>query len=411
MLRKIIALMLLSVLAVAAVGCTANNGQDPIAANVPDGTNAPDGTEQPIELENPFMITDESGAELGRIDNSANFTAVDGGLLYSVLTLEEYAYTGTAEYRFFSLKDNSDVLLGKLEDQGYEAGFSRTELNGMICTLAVRGNPADSAPVPLLLLAFDIGSKTMKTYTVSEYGFPYASMTASGGKLLIMNHETSGDKAEKVYEFDPASEEIKEILSFDSSVDSLRAVCAAENGFYLLRLKLNNGGENEMFIDRYDEEYSKVSEQPITDVLLRAITEVPSILSRQDALGEMGLNVSRFAVIDGRYLVYENFGISRVVIDLETGETIFAKDDNYSVSVGSGGPVIYRLDFDAEDVPEPELIVIENGEAVRLPFAPDDAHRLIQRVTVSESGVWAVLTVDDFPMQNASGVIRVWPEM
>lgn len=404
MLRKIIALMLLSVLAIAAVGCTANNQQEPIATNVPDAA------EQPITLVNPFVITDESGAELGRIDNSANFTAVDGGLFYSVLTLEEYAYTGTAEYRFFSLKDNSDVLLGKLEDQGYEAGFARTELNGMICTLAVRGNPAGDAPVPLLLLAFDTANKTMKTYTVSEYGFPYASMTASNGKLLIMNHETSGDKAEKVYEFDPAAEEIREILTFDSSVDSLRAVCAADNGFYLLRLKINNGGENEMFIDRYDEEYSKVSEQPITDVLLRAITEVPAIIDRQDAVSEMGLNVSRFAMLGGRYLVYENFGISRVVIDLQTEKIILAKADNYSVSIGSGGPVIYRLDFDAENVPEPELIVIENGEPARLPFTPDEAHRLIQRVTVSESGVWAVLTVDGFPMQNASGMIRVWHE-
>ena len=407
MLKKIIALILLSVLAIMAVGCTANNQTDPIETNTPAQTNAPEEPGQPVVLENPFVITDESGAELGKIDNRANFTAVDGGLFYSVLTLEEYSFTGTAEYRFFSLKDDSDVLLGRLEDQGYETGFARTELSGVVYTLAVQGNPAGDAPVPLLLLAFDIANKTMKTYTVSEYGFPYASMTASDGKLLIMNHETSADKAEKVYEFDPGTEEIRELLTFDSSVDSLRGVCAAENGFYLLRLNLS-GGENEVFLDRYDKNGVKVSEQSVGDILIRAITEVPAILDRQDASGQLGINVSRFAVTDGRYLVYENFSVSRVVIDLQTGETLLAVDDNYSVSVGSGGPVIFRLGFDAQDVQEPELIVIENGEAVLLPFTPDGAHRLIQCVTVSESGLWAVLMTDDYPTQNASGMIRVW---
>ena len=407
MLRKLIALILLSVLAAAAVGCTGNSPQDPAETKAPEATNAPEETGQPAAPENPFVITDGSGAELGRIDNGANFTAVGGGLFYSVLTLEEYAFTGVAEYRFFSLKDGSDVLLGTLQDQGYEAGFARTELDGMIFTLAVQGNPAGGAPVPLLLLAFDTANKTMKTYTVSEYGFPYASMTASGGKLYIMNHETSADEAETIYEFDPGTEEIKALLTFDSSVDSLRGVCAAAGGFYLLRLRLS-GGENEMFVDLYDENGAKLAEQPVTDILLRAITEIPSILDRQDASGQLGVNVSRFAVTDGRYLVYENFSISRAVIDLTTGETLFAGDDNYSVSVGSGGPVIYRLDFDAQDVQEPELLVIENGEAVPVPFKADAAHRLIQRVTVSESGLWAVLMTDDFPAQNASGMIRVW---
>ena len=403
MLKMTVALILAVVLAIAAAGCAANKPEDPAA------TNAPEETERQEELVNPLVITDENGAELGRIDHSANFTAVDGGLFYSVLTLPEYSFTGTAEYRFFSFKDNSDVLLGKLEDQGYETGFARTELNGVLYTLAVRGNPAGADPVPLLLLAFDLTNKTMKTFTVSEYGFPYAAMAAVGGKLIIMNHETSGDKAEKLYEFDPAAEEMREILSFDSSVDSLRGVCAAEGGFYLLRLKLN-GGENEMFIDLYDEDHAKVSEQPVGDALVNAITEIPTILGREDAVSQMGLNVSRFELVGGRILVYENFSVSRVAVDIETGETVFANDDNYSVSTGSGGPIIYRLDFDAENVMEPELIAIENGGLRRIEFTPDEAHRLIQFVSASESGVRAVLMTDDFPLMNASGVIRCWSE-
>ena len=394
---KIIALILLTVFLITAAGCAANNGAS-------TETNAENGQKT---LDNPIIITDDSGAKLGEINNAANFTAVDGGIFYSVLTLKEYSYTGAAEYRFFSLSDKTDVYLGKLEDQGYEAGFSRTELNGVIYTLAVKGNPAGDSAVPLLLLAFDTVNKTMKTHTVSEYGFPYAAMTAAGGKLLIMNHETSKEKNDKIYEFDPGAESLKEILTFDSSSDSLRSVCAADNGFYLLRLKINKGGENEMFIDRYDEKYGKVSEQSVNETLVAAITNVRGITGRQDALNEIGMNVSRFYIADGRYMIYENFGLSRVAADLQTKETIAAKDDNYAVSTGSGAPVIYKIDFDADNVTEPEVFGVENGKLKQIPFTPDNGHKMIQTVTVSNNGTAAVLTSNAFPVQNGTGVIRV----
>ena len=410
--RKMIALILLAVFLVTAASCAKNSRTD-AETNTDTNTaetNAPGEIDRQKSLENPIVITDRSGARLGEIDNRAGVTAVDDGIFYSVFTLRQNAYTGTAEYRFFRLKDNTDVFLGELEDQGYEAGFARTQLNGIVYTLAVRGNPAGDAAVPLLLLAFDTANQTMKTYTVSEYGFPYAAMTAANGKLLIMNHETTAAKEDKLYEFDPGTEEIKEVLSFSSAADSLRSVCAADKGFYLLRLKLNNGGENEMYVDRYDEEYVKSSELPINDMLVGAIAGVHGIRSRQDALNEIGMNVSRFVLIDGRYMVYENFGLVRLAIDLQTGETVIAQDDNYAVSTGNGVPVIYRIGFDAESAAQPEIDCIVNGKPEELSFTPDDAHRLIQTVSVSGGGVWAVLTADAFPVQAGTGVICVWSE-
>ena len=401
MCKRIIALILLSVFLITTTSCTVNN-----ETNVNEN-NAESETDQQKTLENPIVIKDKIGAKLTEIDNRANFTAVDGGIFYSIFTLKENSYTGEAEYRFFSLNDKTDVYLGKLEDQGYEASFARTELNGVIYTLAVKGNPMGDDAVPLLLLSFDTANKTMKTYTVSESGFPYAAMTASSGKLLIMNHEMTAEKTDKIYEFDPAAETVKEVLTFSSSSDSLRGVCAAENGFYLLRLKLNSGGENEMYVDHYDDKYNKVSEQPVSDILVGAIKDIQGILSRQDALNEVGMNVSRFAVIDGRCMVYENFGLSRVAVDLQTNGTIIAKDDNYSISKGSGAPVIYRLDFDADNVSEPEIFGIENGKLKAVSFTPDDAHKLIQSVTVSKDGTTAVLTSDTFPVQNGTRVIQI----
>ncbi len=402
MLKRITALFLVFVFLSAAAGCTVNNVSDTTEADfatddVPQGS-----------PENPVTVTDGSGARLGVINNGA-YTAVDGGIFYSVFTISEGLHTGTAEYRFFSLKNKTDVFLGKLEEQGYEAGFARTELDGTVYTLAVRGDPAGSAAVPLLLLAFDTVNKTMKTYTVSEYGFPYAAMTSSCGKLYIMNHETDKEKSEKIYEFDPAGETFREVLTFSSSTDSLRSVCAADNGFYLLRLKLNNGGENELYVDLYDEKCVRISEQSVTEALVNAINEVRGITGRRDALNETGMNVSRFCLTDGRYMIYENFGLSRVAVDLKTKETIIAKDDNYSVSKGSGAPVIYRIDFDPDDVLEPEIYLIENGELKSVPFTPDAAHKLIQNVTVSRDGTRAVFTSDVFPPERGTGVISVCP--
>ncbi len=402
MRKRIIVLILLSVFIITMFGCSANNQASTI------DTNDPDENGRQNTLENPIAITDENGAKLGEIDNRANFTAVDEGIFYSVFTLKEYSHTGTAEYRFFSLKDKTDVYLGKLEDQGYEADFTRTELNGVIYTLAVKGDPTGDEAVPLLLLAFDAANKTMKTYTVSEHGFPYAAMTASGGKLIIMNHEMTSEKADKIYEFDPISETIREILTFSSSTDSLRSVCAADNGFYLLRLKLNNGGQNEMYVDRYDENHEKISERPVGDVLADVIKDIHGISGRQDAMNEIGMNVSHFFMADDRYMIYENFGLSRIVIDLQTEETLFAKDDNYAVSNGSGVPVVYKVDYGADNVSDPEIYGIENGTLKRFSFVPDDDHRLIRTVTVSTGGTWAILTSDAFPVQKGTGVIHVW---
>ncbi|MBO4869933.1 MAG: hypothetical protein J5585_09500 [Clostridia bacterium] len=399
MRKRMIALMLLTVFVLTAAGCSANDGTTTAAdVTFEDVVNVP---------ENMIVITDENGAKFGYIDDCANFTAVDGGIFYSVVSMKENSYTGDAEYRFFSLKDKIDYYLGKLENQGYEAGFARTELDGKIYALAVKGNPAGGDAVPLLLLEFDPENKTMKTHTVSEYGFPYAAMTASGGKLLIMNHETTKEKEDKIYEFDPGAGTVKEVLSFKSSEDSLRGVCAADDGFYLLRLKLNNGGENEMYVDRYDAKYGKISEQPVTEILAAAITNVRGISGRGDALNEIGMNVSRFYIADGRYMIYENFSLSRVAADLQTKETLLAKDDNYAVSTGSGAPLIYRIDFDADSAAGPEIYGIENGQLKQVPFTPDGAHKLIQTVTVSESGTRAILTSDAFPVRNGTGVIRI----
>ena len=202
----------------------------------------------------------------------------------------------------------------------------------------------------------------MKEYVISKTGFPYASMAVSNGKLLVMNHEMTEPKLDKLYEFDPVSETVSEALSFSSDTDSLRGVCSAKDGFYLLRLRIGGDG-NTLFLDRYDNARVKASELSVHDTLVKAVMDIPGILS-QDALNELGMNVSTFDVEDDRYLIYENFGLTRLVVDLQTGETVLAKDDICSFTVGSGLPCIYRMDFDPEDVEEPYIADIIGGELV-----------------------------------------------
>ena len=414
MLKKLLTLVLLFTLAATAAGCGAQKTPDDrtspesVPATAPATVSAAEPSTDVPAPENAMPVVDQNGAKLGIIDSRAECSAVDAGIFYSIFALGEYEFTATAEYRLFNKEDKTDVLLGKLEGQGFEASFARTELNGSIYTLAVRGNPG-SESVPLLLLAFDPARGTMKTYTVSEKGFPYADMAAVNGKLLILNHETPGMKYDKIYEFDPAGETVREVLSFSSDVDSLRGVCDAGNGFYLLRLKIGSGGENEMFVDLYDKDYGKISEQSVHETMVKAIMTVPGMLSRQDALNEIGMNVTHFSIVDGRYMFYENLSIARVVVDLQTGEALLAKEDLYAVSRGNGSPAVYRMDYD-EDVKDAEIVDLEDGKLVNRPFATTDSHNMVRSVSRSSGGTWVVVTSDDYRAFRWTLQVCLWTD-
>ena len=400
MIKRILSAALALVLVITAAACGGKTEPEG-ASGVPEET-------QPA-AENTMPILDKGGDIIGRIDARAVCTAADSGIFYSIFALSENRFTADAEYRFFDKESGRDVLLGTLKDQGYEAVYSRTEYNGKLYTLAVTGNPMSGEPVTLVLLAADPGSGSMKEYVISKNGFPYASMAVSNGKLLVMNHEMTEPKLDKLYEFDPVSETVSEALSFSSDTDSLRGVCSAKDGFYLLRLRIGGDG-NTLFLDRYDNARVKASELSVHDTLAKAVMDIPGILNRQDALNELGMNVSTFDVEDDRYLIYENFGLTRLVVDLQTGETVLAKDDICSFTVGSGLPCIYRMDFDPEDVEEPYIAGIIGGELVKLDFAPADPYRLIRMVSNSAGGTWLVEASDGSWGQDAVFGLYLWTE-
>ena len=357
----------------------------------PSGTKAENADAQP-EPEKLAEIVDEAGKRLGVIDANSACSAVDGGIFYSVVDIKEYASKGTAFYRFFRAADGKDVLLGTLPGQSYETYYARTELDGIFYTLAVCGDIFDDQPDPLWLLAFDPGAETMTKYEVSHYGFPYAAMAAADGKLLIMNHEMSSPKYDKLYEFDPAAKTVREILSFpDDAVSSLRSVAAAEDGFYLLRLRLAGGLPEELLLDRYDRSGRLQESASLNGMIIPLIKDLSGFSGEDEVLIEFGLFVSGFAVQDGRYLVYENFGRVRVIADLETGEALFAEEDLWNMAHGGGEPAFFELSFEpCGNGKGPRIESLRDGRLQALSFRPEDGSLFLTSASRSASGDWLI---------------------
>ena len=357
------------------------------------------GSTAPIDAQpqHPVELLTEDGSRAAAPDARCLCTVTEHGVLYSSFELGE-SFTSTAVYHWVDAAAPEDVPLLTLEDQGYEAVYTRTELDGSVYTLALTGNPFDEEADTLWLLCFDGPGRTAAKYRITDSGFAYASMAAADGRLLIVSHEMSQPKCDKVYAFDPADKSLRELLSFPAGgagTDTLRAVCADKDGFALLRLHLTEGG-SELYLDRYEGSGQKRAELTLTEQMVAAAMEVSGVLSRQDALNEFGMMVSGFR-LEERYLFYENFGRLRLILDLETGRTLFAGDDLYAMSLGSGRPAFYLLDFfepEGDELHTPGIYVLRKGEVTRLPFAPTEDRAMIRHVSHAADGTWLIRVTD-----------------
>lgn len=353
-------------------------------------------------------IYDKDGIKLGEIDGRARCTAVDDGIFYSIFQLGEEEHTTTAQYRLFRKADNSDILLGNLKEQGYEAQFCRTEFDGHIYTLAIQGYPIDHEPDDLLLLVFDPKAGTMKKQVISHDGFPYASMAILNGKLLIMNQELSNDKHGTIYEYDPATENVRSVINVPDDQGSLRAISVSGEKVYLFRWKGGDGVEPTIYLDQYDVNFQKKNEKVINDVLVKAISDVHGIMNRADAINELGYYITHFSITDDRYLHYENFAITRVIVDLQTEETIFAKDDLYNGSNGGGVTLICRYDEDIASTESSEIFRFEKGKIEPVDFHLQDHHKMVRSVSSAPNGTWLVTAVDEFSVVTQTEAVYLF---
>ncbi|MBQ7637505.1 MAG: hypothetical protein IJS90_01215 [Clostridia bacterium] len=381
MMKKTLIFILSLTLFISAAGCS---------VSIKEGSEAsPQDDSETIDSY--CVIADKNGKQLGKIDSRAVGTAADEGVFYSIYYLKENEHTAKASYGFFYSDSGESVVFGSLANQGYEAVYSRTELDGVVYTLALSGDPFDTVPDSLHLLAFNVSERKMADCVVSENGYPFSSMAVKDGRLLIMVHEMTEPKFDKVYEFDPASGAVEEVLSITVSngeTDSLRSIAPAKDGFYVLRLHIDADGSREMFLDSYASDHRKTSETSLNDIMLPAISAIHGISGAGDAQNETGMHVSGFRVEDGRYMYYENFGLTRLILDLEEGEALFVQDDLYSMTPGGGDPVFYRMQFPDEETQPTELTCVKDGQLFHPEFSPADPSLLLQSISRSPNGAW-----------------------
>ncbi len=388
MMCKKAVIYLLAALLLFAAGCDKSQTTSDTESTAPIST-------QP---KHPVDLLAEDGSRAAAPDARCLCTVTEKGVLYDEFD-QGGAPTSTAIYHWIDTSAREDVPLMTLEDQGYEAVYTRTELGGAVYTLALTGNPTDDAPDTLWLLCIDGPGRTAEKYRITDNGFPYCSMAAMEDRLLIVSHEMTHPASDKVYVFDPADKTVRKLLSFpagDDVTDTLRAVCADEDGFALLRLHLE-GGSSELYLDRYDRSGQNRSELALNEQMIAAAMNVHGVLSRREALDEFGMMVSGFRLEEGRYLYYENFGRLRLIVDLETGLPLFTGDDLYAMSVGSGRPAFYFLDFfmpGGDELHTPGIYVLREGEMTRLPFTPAEERSMIRHISHAADGTWLIRVTD-----------------
>ena len=398
MFRKTIHAFMIIMLIFSLISCTQTQQPEPVDPT-PVATEVVD-------------IVDKNGNLLGQIPADAACTAIDGGIFYSISKREsDYSTTAKTDYYCFIQETKQIHHVATIANQGYETIYCRTESDGKIYTLFIEGYPFDNEPDALKLLVVDKSSMQSETYAVSDHGFPYAYLTVADGKILIMNHEMSEPKKDVIYEFDPEESRVVAKKTFSADIDSLRAICGYQNGFCLFNLNLNGSSDQKITLDFYDMDYSLIKSQPLSESVVESIMENIVITELQEAVDELCMYISHFSISDEGYLLYENFGRVRLAYDLHTKEVILLKNDEYSVSFGSGKPVLFRFIYNEDTDFQPEIIEIRDGEPVSSTFThADSSHKLLWGLSNSPSGTWLATMTDHFPISTASVQLLLWSD-
>lgn len=301
-------------------------------------------------------IVNRDGQHLGNIRMNGLPTLTNKGIFYTVtdthdpdtdtLTVGTADGHDTTTYYLYDTDTQQSYSFGSIPEQDYEAGYVRTELNDTLYTLVTTGNALDNTPDPLLLAAFDLTTHTMRSFPISDNGFPYTAMTAVNGQLLILNHDQTDTLSDKLYLFDPSTETTRQVLQFslqDNSGDTIRQVYCDGESIYLLRLHFQSETDFTLLLDTYDLTFHKQSESDISPLLRESVGES---LTPEDAVNEMKQMVSHLLVLNKQFVYYENFSTTRFFGNIDTGvllEQANGSGDLFLVSSGSGEPFFYVI--------------------------------------------------------------------
>ncbi len=347
---------------------------------------------------NMIDVVDKDGKHIGQIPFNSGMTLTNKGIFYTtaipVETISDTIAAGMNEgekdkflYHLYDTKTKEIYSFGSIPDQDYEAAYCRTELNGKLYTLVTTGNAMDKEPDPLLLAEFDLTEHTINQYNISDNGFPYTAMAEVNGKLLILNHDQTDVLNDKLCLFDPESKQTKQVMQFElngNTGDTIRTMNSDGKNIYILRLHFEGDNNVAMFLDTYDLDFKKISEKDISAMLKESAGKN---LVPEDVLNEMKQMVSRFIMMDGKYIYYENFSTTRFLGNIEDGKLFSETEgagDMFLASSGSGNFFFYCILGGGRN--ENSIYEWENGTLEKTVFKADDDRYYITAASRSPDG-------------------------
>lgn len=402
-LLKTLCLLLLAPFAF--TGCAsriyADQGKSDIDAKTQDSVIDPDDLPEPL-LD--LSVVDQYGKSIAKVRASDIGMITPYGMFYKVNN--EYHLLRTEN------NNNEDVTLAAFDDISYETEYARTILGGKLYTLAVSGDLMGSDPFTQWLLEFDLKNGTAERYKISENGFPYSSLTSIGDKIILFFHDQKDVLNDRIIEFDPATGKTSDIMTYylDNNLkgDSVRSLCSDKDNLYILRIKFNGNTDISMYIDVFDKEYKKVRELDITDIAKEGAAQCISTEDPGELANEFSQHISGFRIIDGKYLYYQNFSVSRFILDLEKGSVLYSIPEPFMCAPGDGELMFYTI-MSIEELKTIDPYAVyrfDKGTLKKDPTITVNDGQIIVSATSSSDGKYMV-TVADQDQKDYTNIIYV----
>lgn len=380
--------------------------------------------------EEPVVSKEKGTMKEFQLPGAASVSLTDAGVLYCRITEPDvdesgdprYDTTcasvssekGSAEFFIYNPENGQNKSIGAVEELSYETMYARTEYGGKIYTLFMRGNLLqDGNPLKLLEISPNGG---LKEYTVCENGFPYASMTEMGGKLLIAYHEPGDNGDDKVAEFDPASGRIRELARYgymkDGTHERIRAVCHDGQLGYLLSVRYTEQG-NRMILTSFEPGFVNLRTMDITDLFKEAVRTLN--LTEEDAANELIQHVAHFRINRDGILFYQNFSCVTFAANLQENTLLISGSDLLHVSEGNGTAFLYEYmkGGDPESNKANRMFVSEREKLSEREFPTEDSRYYISAASSAPHGERLVI-LEPWEERKGSGelptLLYYWKE-
>ena len=228
------------------------------------------------------------------------------------------------EFRLTDVGNGESKVIGSVAipkgEQGYETDASRVLINGRLITLMTIGDMYDpESMLTQYILDFDLEAGTMKTVEGSDNGFPYTMLTLFCGTVTFYNIDSRDGQYCAFYMYHSETGTPQEIdflrLPWGEGPrhEAVRGLYSDGGVLYVLRVVYEGNVAKQMFVDKYNNNSTKLAEIDVTAAFTEAVCEHGPADVVPD---EMIQYMVAFRVIDERYLFIENSSVTSFLYDL-----------------------------------------------------------------------------------------------